>query len=216
MARSGNGGAFALMILLSPFAFVYSYCKSPEQPEKKEIAKFTSVDIQGLKVPGTAADAKQSGFNICKPDYGSYACVKKEPFAFDGVKIVAAYLDLSEEDNFAINPWAGDSKGESSGPASLTYRSVELVPDVSKEEFRQALIKKGWVEHSWKGNSTLYREGVPVELKLGRSMDDRITLGPEEITVANAHVSQQKNLEIQEKAKQRRDKEVVEMMKDKS
>ncbi|WP_155499910.1 hypothetical protein [Pseudomonas protegens] len=139
------------------------------QPDMKPRI-YDSYEFQGLVLPGTALDAKKTGFKNCEFSvYAGYICKRETPGEIYGVRLKSAEVKLNDEANFSGESTTTDKSKLSGVPIEkLSYGSISLKFDSKEEkEFQEKLKLDGWVELS-RRYYTYYKRGVNVEIVITR------------------------------------------------
>lgn len=194
MARKSNSlGSLIYLIIASPFIFLLSLCSKPDTPP--EIKKFTPYLFEGVAIPGTKENAKNSEFTECAPDGDKYKCARKTTLLIHEFPVQDAFVTLDDNDNFNINsPYKNEKSNE------LTYRNVnfrlphteyntkcvekyrsnQVASDIYSypiecrksndgvDYFKYVLLKNGWVEQYKRGGrgSFYIKKDVPITINI--------------------------------------------------
>lgn len=132
---------------------------------------YDSYEFQGLVVPGTALDAKKTGFKNCEFSvYSGYICKRDVPGSIYGIALKGAEVTLNDDANFAGESTSSDKSKLSEVPIEqLSYGSVSLKFNADGESaFQQKLKQDGWVEQS-RRYYTYYKRGVNVKVVITRT-----------------------------------------------
>lgn len=179
---------FAHYLVWVALAIAVAGCggNSGSAPEKSD-PKLSQIELEGLKIPGTTADAKALGFTECQEQLSQYTCVRTTPTTLAGVTAKKAYVELGTTDAFKETYWASTSdKVVDFDPAKLSYRSVQFEFDrvkvdqkcIAKKQrpgdlihpeeceiaggldtLESALVKAGWIKKPVRRSDEFYYEG---------------------------------------------------------
>lgn len=129
--------------------------------------RLSTIEVYGLKIPGTPAIAKAAGFTDCKDNYSSYICTGTKPIVIAGVRAESARVFFDGSDNFSENNRGSTRKITDFPPEKLTYSGVRLEFS-DRQSLKKALIADGWIESSNNYGSEYYKEGVAANFSIHR------------------------------------------------
>ncbi|WP_409283238.1 hypothetical protein [Pseudomonas protegens] len=135
--------------------------------------RLSTIEVYGLKIPGTPAIAKAAGFTDCKDNSSSYICTSTKPIVIAGVRAESARVFFDGSDNFSENNRGSTRKITDVSPEKLTYGGIRF--DFSdRQALKKALITDGWMESSNNYGSEYYKDGIAANFsiqKLGVSLN---------------------------------------------
>jgi len=98
------------------------------EQESQQSDRLVSVDFEGVPIPGTAAQAKASGFTDCRAEHDVLYCQSTKPTFLFGVPAQKAQVGLDADDNFKSGYASLGQPPSLSGKrlVDLTYRSARF------------------------------------------------------------------------------------------
>lgn len=129
--------------------------------------RLSTIEVYGLRLPGTTSIAKAAGFNHCTENYSNYVCTSTKPVVIAGVQAESASVYLDGSDNFSSTSKVSNRKVTDFPPEKLTYRGVSLKFN-DRQRLKEALAADGWFEVSEGRTYTFYKDGVAAVISINR------------------------------------------------
>lgn len=189
--------------------------------------------------PGTATDAKRTGFTDCKAEYSYYECQQSSPKPILGIIPSSIRVYLNGNNNFDVEDFSenhGDIRELPMEKLSYSSIKVSFPKDIydekciykkRKEMYEQpaeCIVKKGaialgeklkrdgWIERSWKSYRYYIKENTPVKISIQPYQGD-VEFYFESVPEINANISAMRDSEAKELKKEKQSSSIIEEMK---
>lgn len=134
--------------------------------------------FEGFRVPGSAADAKAAGFNVCEVTHYSMECAAGKKVQILGVEARKISVSLNGE-----NHLQNENQERLTGDVrkmpleALSYDSIQVeLSEASADALQAALLQAGWESWEWRRYTYFMKHGQRVELSIDRRYSDRISM----------------------------------------
>jgi len=171
------------ILAMVALASLVAACGSEPSNETQAASKS---EFQGFIVPGTAVDARNTGFTACSSDYYRATCRKEKATLFGLTAPAVVTMDLKDgkmpED---LSQLTYTSIGFDVPPLETTYPCddyddpLACVKPSPLADLQKRLIADGWKMKEWKSYRHFYHLSYAVELQLkgaGGFQDNGLTI----------------------------------------
>lgn len=158
--------------------------KQVQAPKPTDSSKISNVlpdtvgVFEGLRVPGSAADAKAAGLNVCEVTHYSMECAGSNKGKLLGVEVGKISVSLNGDNHLNIENQERLTGDVRKMPLdALSYASIQVaLSEASADALQAALLKDGWESWEWRRYTYFMKNGQHIELSIDRRYSDRINL----------------------------------------